>query len=305
MRRGAALIAVSCLLLAACGGSGGDASSSRSVPGGGRTLEQLWQDGGDRVAVVPGTRTYVPGELRVSFLVVDSTGRPVIVPTARVWVARGLDEKPYLETQAKLERIGLPGDDEADSTHIYVARFRAGRPGTYWYLAEPEGGGEMVRAVGELHVSAGDAVPDVGERPPASETPTLASVGGDASELTTEVPPDLSLLRHSVAGSLEAGVPFVVTFATPKFCESRVCGPVVDVVEEVASRFRDTPVRFIHVEVYEGNDPARGYNRWTREWRLDTEPWTFVVGRRGRITARFEGTLSVQELEEAVRSVAR
>jgi hypothetical protein len=304
MRRGAALITVSCLSLAACGGSGGDASTSRGVPGDGRTLEQLWQAGGDDVAVVPGTEHFVPGKVRVSFLVVDSSGRTVILPTARVWVARALDAKPHLETEAKLERIGLPGEEEADSTHAYVAHFRVRSPGTYWYLAQPEGGGETVSALGEIRVAASDAVPDIGERPPASETPTLSSVNGDASKVTTRVPPDTSLLKYSIAGSLRARMPFVVTFASPKFCQSRVCGPVVDVVEEVAARFRDSPVRFIHVEVYEGNDPARGYNRWMRDWQLDTEPWTFVVGRHGRITARFEGTVSVQELEEAVRAFA-
>jgi hypothetical protein len=41
-----------------------------------------------------------------------------------------------------------------------------------------------------------------------------------------------------------------------------------------------------------------------RDWHLDTEPWTFVVDRRGRISARFEGTVSVRELEEAVEQVA-
>jgi len=104
-----------------------------------------------------------------------------------------------------------------------------------------------------------------------------------------------------VADSLRAGKPFVVTFSTPKFCASRTCGPVVDVVEETARRFEDDDVRFIHVEVYERNDPARGYNRWMREWGLETEPWTFAVGRNGRIAARFEGAVSVLELEEVVR----
>jgi glutathione peroxidase-family protein len=92
-----------------------------------------------------------------------------------------------------------------------------------------------------------------------------------------------------------------VTFATPKFCASRTCGPVVDVVEEVARRFEGENVRFIHVEVFEDNDPAKGYNRWLREWKLRTEPWTFLVDRDGTIVARFEGTVSVDELETAVR----
>jgi len=92
-----------------------------------------------------------------------------------------------------------------------------------------------------------------------------------------------------------------VTFATPKFCASRTCGPVVDVVEEVARRLDGENVRFIHVEVYEDNDPAKGFNPWLQEWKLPTEPWTFLVGADGRIAARFEGTVSVNELEAAVR----
>ena len=86
-----------------------------------------------------------------------------------------------------------------------------------------------------------------------------------------------------------------MTFATPKFCASRTCGPVVDVVEEVQRRLDDERVRFIHVEVYEDNDPAKGYNRWMKEWKLPTEPWTFLVGTdRGTIVDRFEGTVSVE-----------
>jgi hypothetical protein len=305
MRVGTALIVVSCLSLAACGGSGGGASTEGGVPGGGRTLEQLWRDGGDDVAIVPGTKHYVPGDVRVSFLVVDTQGRPLTLPTARVWVSRGLDDRPFLETEAKLERIGLPGEDTADSTHIYVLHFRVKQPGRYWLLAEPTGGQESVHALGELAVVAYDQVPEVGQRPPASESPTLASTHGDVAVLTTRVPPDRSLLRYSVAGSLRARVPFVVTFATPKFCQSRTCGPVVDVVEAVADHFQSKRVRFIHVEVYEKNDPSLGYNRWMRDWHLDTEPWTFVVGARGRIAARFEGTVSTRELEDAVDRVVR
>jgi hypothetical protein len=158
-----------------------------------------------------------------------------------------------------------------------------------------------VQALGNVVVVAEDDAPDVGDEAIASDTPTLSSTGGDTSSLTTRTPPDESLLRHSVAESLAAKVPFLVTFATPKFCSSRTCGPVVDVVEEVSRRFEGENVRFIHVEVFEGNDPAKGYNRWMQEWNLPTEPWTFLVGGDGKIAARFEGTASVQELEQAVR----
>jgi len=301
MRPAAALTVVSCLLLVGCGGSAEDASTD-AVPGGGKTLEELWRAPGDDVAVVAGTSNHEPGNVRVSFLVLDAEGRVVTLPTARLWLARDLDAKPFLESTAKLERIGVPGGAEADSTHIYVAHVRLPTAGTYWLLAEPEGGNK-VQALGNVVVAEEGPEPDIGDPAPASETPTLSSAAGDLSKLTTRTPPDESLLRYSVADSLRANAPFVVTFSTPEFCQSRTCGPVVDVVEEVARRFEGGDVRFIHVEVYEDNDPAKGYNRWMREWGLETEPWTFVVSRDGRIVERFEGVVSVTELEEAVTAV--
>ena len=92
----------------------------------------------------------------------------------------------------------------------------------------------------------------------------------------------------------------MVAFATPKYCTSRTCGPIVDVVSEVRRRHEADGIRFIHVEIYEGNDPAKGENRWVREWKLPSEPWVFLVGADGKIKARFEGTASVGELDAAV-----
>ncbi len=297
--RGSSLAAA--LFLAACGGSGDEASPDETVPGGGSTLEQLWRAPGDDVAVIPGTSSFEPGHVRVAFVVLDAEGRPVTLPTARVWLSRGLEEKPFLESTAELERIGVPGGAEVDATHIYVAHVPIAKAGTYWFLAEPEGGPEAVQAIGNIVVEPSVPAPGVGDAALPSETPTLASAGGKASKVTTRVPPDLTLIEHSVAETLRAGIPFVVTFSTPEFCASRVCGPVVDVVEETSKRFEGEDVRFIHVEVYEGNDPAKGYNRWMQEWGLVTEPWTFVVDSQGKISSRFEGLVSVHELEDAAR----
>jgi hypothetical protein len=299
MRAAAALTVLSCLLLTACGGSGNGATAAA---GAGETLEQLWRAPGEDVAIVPGTQNYVPGTVRVSFLVVDSEGRAITLPSAHVWVAEDLDSPPFVETTAKIERIGLPGGETADATHIYVAHLHLPRAHKYWLLAEPDGGPTKVQALGNVVVVKDDPPLDVGDRAPASATPTLTSTHGDLAALTTRTPPDTRLLRYSVAGSLRAHAPFVVTFATPKFCSSRICGPVVDVLDDVAQKLDDTGVRFLHVEVYEGNDPANGYNRWMRQWGLETEPWTFLVNREGAIVGRFEGSISVEELEAAVRS---
>jgi hypothetical protein len=299
MRRSPAAL-LSILALAGCGGS--DETASPSKEGNGVSIEELWHAPGEDVGITPGTFDHGPGLVRFSFLVIRSNGQPVYRPKARLWVARDREAAPFARTTARLEPVGVPGgyEDDHGVTNLYVAHVRLDRPGTYWVLAEPVGG-LRIQALGNLEVEDEPAAPAVGEKAFPSRTPTLDSADGDVAALTTRKPPDLELLRYSVADSIETHKPFVVTFATPKFCTSRTCGPVVDVVDTVRKRFALTDIRFIHVEVYEGNDPALGPNRWFQEWRLTNEPWTFLVGRDGRVRERFAGSFSVAELTAAVR----
>ena len=264
------------------------------------TLERLWHGSGQAVVLIPGTSDYAPGDVRVSFLVVANDGRPVDRPTADVWVARARNAKPFARATARLERIGVPGGaDTADVQSLYVAHLQLRRPGHYWLLARPVGGKARIGGVRDVVVKSRPLSPAVGSKALPSQTPTLADA--PIRLLTTRVPPDRALLRYSVAASLRAHVPFVLTFATPRFCESRTCGPVVDVVDAARRRFARSGIRFIHVEIYKDNNPAKGENRWVREWHLPTEPWTFLVGRDGRIKAKFEGAISPGELESAIR----
>jgi hypothetical protein len=307
MRSAAFLLAFACLLLGGCGGSGsdsGDGSGGAGAPPTG-SLEALWRAPGEDVAIVPGTSDYGPGRNRVSFLVVDSRSQLVTSPTATVWVARGLKQTPFTEATARLVPIGVPGGAKADATDLYVVDVDLPRPGKYWLLAEPVDASKRIQALGQVQVKARTDAPSVGDRAVASRTPTLRSVHGNIRKLTTSTRPDRALYRSSIADALATKSPFVVAFATPKFCQSRACGPVVDVVSAVRRRFEDSGVRFIHVEIYEDNDPAKGTNRWVDEWKLPTEPFTFVVDRNGMISAKFEGAFSTAELAGAVKRVSR
>ena len=300
MRVAVALVLVSVALAGGCGSSGDEGGSSPTAGAG--TIENLWRKPGPDVGLVNGTSDFAPGDVRFSFLVVDGEGRVVSRPRARVWVASALRAKPFAQTSATLEDVGVPGVSEpaaGDVTKLYVARLRLSRPGKYWVLAEPVGG-RPIQALGNVVVAPRAKSPGVGSQAPRSRTPTLATEP-DVTKLSTADPPHTELLRHSVADSLADRVPFVVVFATPQFCTSRTCGPVVDVVDRVRREVRSSGVRFIHVEVYRDNDPAKGVNRWMREWRLPSEPWIFLVGRDGRIAAKFEGAVSVRELRAAVR----
>jgi hypothetical protein len=295
-----ASLAVAALIFLAAGCSS-STSSSRSAPEAG-SLEALWRGSGESVALIPGTSDYSPGVVRLSFLVVDPHGRVLSRPRARVWVARSLSARPFAETVARLEPIGVPGmATDADSKAIYVAHVRVPNAGHYQVVTRPLGGEERIAALGDLVVQARSASPMVGARAYPSRTPTLATTRGGTALLTTRVPPDRALLRTSIAGALAAHEPFVVTFATPRYCESRICGPVVDVVGRVRRQYAKTPVRFIHVEIYKDNNPSKGRNRWVQQWHLPGEPWTFLVGRDGRIKAKFQGSVSMTELGQAIR----
>lgn len=286
--RTAAVLALGLVLSAPGCGSNDAASTATDGPRPG-SLEALWKRPGEDVGLVMGTSDYAAGPVRVSFLVVTHRARPVERPTARVWLSRGLDQAPFQTGTARLEDVG-------SGQRLYVTDLDVPGPGTYWLLAEPVGG-TRIQGVGNVVVGDRTKSPAVGDRAFPSKTPTLADAPAD--ELTTRTPPDTELLRVSVADALERRRPFVLVFATPKFCKSRTCGPVVDVVDAV--RRRVPGVAFIHVEIYEENNPALGTNRWVREWKLPTEPWVFLVGRDGRIGAKFEGAVSERELEAAVR----
>jgi hypothetical protein len=295
VRFAAVLSLVACFIAAGCGGS----SSAQEEPDA-STLEALWRAPGEDVAVVPGAADFGPGDVRYPFLVVDGQGRVVTRPTAKIWLARALKAKPFAQTTAMSESIGVGMTEPGEPTEVFVAHLKLPEAGTYWLLAEPVGG-RKIQAVGTVVVKPKTTAPDVGAKAIPSKTPTLDNA--TLEQLTTSNTPDPELYRSSVAGALAAKAPFVLAFATPKYCTSRTCGPVVDVVSDVRRKHEGEGIRFIHVEIYEDNDPTKGENRWVKQWNLPSEPWVFLVGSDGTIKTRFEGTVSVDELDAAVQKL--
>jgi hypothetical protein len=297
MRASLAVLAL-IALTAGCGSTTSPSKQGAPAPG---SLQALWNQSGESVGLILGTTDYSPGDLRISFLVVDNRGRVIAPPKARFWIARSLPRKPFGQTVARLENVGVPGVTTSEPVKaLYVAHVRVPSAGQYWVLARPLGSVRIGGAT-QIVVNEHSSSPAVGSRAFPSRTPTLATAHGRTAALTTRVPPDRGLLRYSIAESLAAHAPFVVTFATPRWCSSRTCGPVVDVVDAARRRLASSRVRFIHVEVYAGNDPRKGYNRWYRQWHLRSEPWTFLVGGDGRVKAKFAGSMSLRELAAAVR----
>ena len=90
----------SILLAAGCGGGGGAGEGAGTTAS--SSLRRPWRRSGAgkgrASARLPGTSDFQVGRNRVSFLVVDKEGRLAERPTAKVWVARGLKQKPFAQT---------------------------------------------------------------------------------------------------------------------------------------------------------------------------------------------------------------
>src|SRR5206468_995275 len=143
---------------------------------------------------------------------------------------------------------------------------------------------------------------EVGSRAIKVDTDTVASVGGDVSKIDTRQPPD-DMHKVNFADAL-GKKPIVLVFATPALCQSRVCGPVVDMVYQVESEHRGEAV-FIHEEIYKNNDPSQGFRPQVNAWHLPTEPWIFGIDRKGKIVARLEGAATVPAVEGVVKAAVK
>jgi hypothetical protein len=189
-----------------------------------------------------------------------------------------------------------------DVVGIYLIRDTFEQSGTWWVRLKADGLAESMQA--SFTVGAGtDPMPGIGEEAVAVETRTTAD--HELEALSTDDHPDPRFYTTSLNDAVASGDPTVVVFATPAFCESQTCGPMLDQVKAVADGYPE--VNFVHVEIYENAhdatiedlriDPA------VTAWGLPSEPWVFVIDGQGVVTARFEGTLQEGELDRALASL--
>jgi hypothetical protein len=244
---------------------------------------------------------------RLPFVVLDKGARPVLNATVALYTVRadGTNVRgPFLakETPFDVKPQFLARTSASDSSTakvFYAAQvpFRGRAPQGVFALVRMDG--RLVAASpSPLGVrSSQPPPPDVGEKAIPIHTQTVSDVKR-ISAITTRVPPNADMLRVDFADVL-GRKPIVLVFATPALCQSRVCGPVVDVAEQVRHEVGDR-VAFVHQEIYRDNQANKGLRPQLLRWRLQSEPWTFVIDRQGRITARFEGAVSVPELRAQV-----
>jgi hypothetical protein len=177
-----------------------------------------------------------------------------------------------------------------------------------------------------LEVLAKSAVPNVGDQAIAAKTLTVKDVP-DPAQLSSGADPDSAMYQISLDQALKSGTPTALLFATPAFCKTATCGPSLQVMQGLQKTYGDK-LNFIHTEVYKYpfSDSvqlqSQAIDRATKEnrqptlaeqqtglsdamvaWRLQSEPWLFLIDAQGKIVARFEGGITKEEIDPALKKL--
>jgi hypothetical protein len=310
----AVLAALLALFAAGCGDSGDDGDEATPPPAkaedfpdpSGKTIAELRKGLGPGPVLSPSVSLLEPGENRLGFGLFDRNRRQLVDAPAALYVEPvkgGPVRGPFparfesLEVRPQFESEGVKADPDA-ATSVYVANVKFDKPGDYEVLGVVELDDNLVAAERvAVRVVKDGPVPEVGEAAINIHTPTEADVGGDLAQIDTRVPPGT---QHEVDFADVLGQkPVVLLFATPALCQSRVCGPVVDIAEQVKASY-DGDAEFIHMEIYNDNELDKGFREQVVKWNLPTEPWVFTVNGEGKVAARIEGAFSARELEDAI-----
>jgi hypothetical protein len=316
----ATLLVLAALASVAVTGCGGGKGETRPAPppkdfpqAQGKTISQLLHGSGavpSELVIAPASQVFDTGEERYPFGVFTAGQEQVEDVEVALYFAKDGKSKVLGPLPAKLETLQTKpayrsqngsGPGEAKSVYV-VPKVDFAKDGSYLAIAMIKGKDGRLEAsrIPSPVVGQYPKVPKVGERPPKIETLTAADVGNDLEKIDTRVPPDQ---MHKVNFAEVLGKkPIVLVFATPALCQSRVCGPVVDVAQQVADKF-EPRADFIHQEIYNNNEISDGLRPQLKAFHLPTEPWTYLIDKQGVIKDRLSGAYGVDELEEAMQTI--
>lgn len=316
--RGVAAAGAGAAAIAAAGCGGGDDGPASATPSGSATP---MMDAG-----TPGASAAFTPNLLTSEYVVNQNNRFVVglldakgnlLKDAKVharFFTVGEDSKGTFRGEGDLDYFELnvaeahahdkSAGDAASHNEVsfYVATTPFDEVGKWGaeITATPSGGGAASTVQVPFEVLATSKSPGLGTKPPASVNDTAATNTNTSSLCSRD--PICPLHDKVIADVLGKGRPLVVQFSTPAFCESRFCGPVLEVLLAQVPKYRDR-IDFVHIEVWQ-DFQAQVYRQAVREWNLPTEPYTFFMGSDGTVLARIEAIFSDEELTRALDQLA-
>jgi hypothetical protein len=196
-----------------------------------------------------------------------------------------------------------------DQRGVYAADVAFDKPGFWGVAAVVDlGGPQEVKTA--FKVLPKHAVPAVGDAAPATQNLVVNSPGASPESIDSRASantpvPDAELHQTTVAQALAEKRPVVLVVSTPTYCVSLFCGPVTDMVADLAKTYA-TKARFIHIEVWKDykaqllNDAAK---EWIARGEDINEPWIFVIGADGKVSARFDNIVTKSDLEPLLQAL--
>jgi hypothetical protein len=76
----------------------------------------------------------------------------------------------------------------------------------------------------------------------------------------------------------------------------------LDAVLQLQAKYAEQ-AQFIHIEIYQYPFEHLKTVAAVDDWHLPSDPWTFVVDKKGIVRDRFDGVAPVEELEPALKAV--
>ena len=299
-----AFVAALAIVTAGCGSSASPSPrpSTVVVPGG---------SGQPAILPIPITGGFRVGDNRIVFTLTYSTGQKQVAGPDRT-LTIGY-HGPNGATNAPTAQAFIWAIEGVNGVYVGRATFPVAGTWTADFTTTAPGSSKETTTF-SFDVLARLDVVSPGDPAPSVKTPTLADVGGDVAKISSDPKPDIDFYKTSEADALAAKKPFVLIFATPKFCRTATCGPTLDRLKPVAAAHPE--MTFINVEPYKleytngslqpvltGQDltPVEA----TTAFKLSTEPYVFVVGADGIVSATFELVFSPDEIEAAIKQVEK
>lgn len=234
---------------------------------------------------------------RVAFAVTDPGGG---------LTAKGSSSLEFTVTDpdGKLTTQKVTGRSSGLPYTYYPIRFTPAKAGNFTVAATVDG--SEVTATFTVGAKGSSDVPGPTDPLPSMQSPTTEDHLGVDPICTQD--PQCPLHATSLDVSLGEAKPVVYLVATPKFCQTGVCGPVLDVLEKTAADYTDK-ITFIHQEVYQSAAEAaeKGatatLTSQVQELHIQSEPVLFITDADGVIRHRLDSVYDHTELSEALDDV--
>jgi hypothetical protein len=294
--------------LAACGGG-----TTKKTPG--KTLQALAAGRQQNVNLISASEELLVREggdrFPFALFIPNSTNDRYQGGTARVWIASDANTAEAMGPfEATWHDEGIP------ERGVYVTRLPFPKDGAWLALVEARPVDAIVQGQNHptsLTVLGGTTLgvgrrgksPIPGEKAISVATPTFSNAHGVKPICTSK--PACSMHDTSLDVALRNGKPTVVIISTPRFCQSRTCGPVNDILDGVRKADGNrAAVNFVHIEVYKDDTdaPAKGiFAPAAAAWKTETEPAIYFVKPDGTIAERFIGATDRREVADQVTAL--